>query len=562
MTEMFKEKKNQLIEVRVKKVKKGSNKKNQFLFGLEKESAKTLSGNAALKFQTTGSDFVDQFGNLGTYKAPRSFDDISSDCSKLYAKDKELFVKFTIYMRMISRKTDLFGLGIKTQEAQSGAELRHEGIMRMVWLSQKDPEAFWSNIGLFISAGSCKDIITMLRQDLVYHGWEGRKLDWDKFGALIVELLGNETTVNLMKKYLPQIRSNSSCTTVEKQAGNIIAKWICNLVFGSKSGSKTYREYRKLKNSGTSHEWQKLISQQKFAELDFKTIHGRALNLLVRSKFLKNQNLSDAYYEWINDKETVSVKYTGFIYELLCELDTNRDANFVSTVDKQFVEAVNKAKGENENSTGMIVVRDTSGSMGDTADGSKFTCFNVAKAMALYFSEFLSGQFADNWIEFNSSAQMHEWKGQTASEKWHNDGSGCIGDTNFQSVIDLFVNLKGQGVPESDFPGGIVCISDGEFDPAQLGKTNVEMARNKLRQAGFSPEYCDNFKICLWNLYNRYYGSGSKQKFETFGDVKNVFYLSGYSASNVQFILNNKIETAMDLFNETMDQELLNLVSV
>ena len=562
MIEAFKEKKGQLIEVRSKKTKKGS-RKNQFLFGLEKESAKTLSGNQALKFSTTGSDFVDQFGSLGTYKAPRSYDQISNDCAKLYAKDKELFVKFTIYMRMISRKTDIVSLGIKTQEAQSGAELRHEGIMRMVWLSQKDPEAFWSNIGLFISAGSCKDIITMLRQDLVYHGWEGRKLDWDKFGSLIVELLGNDSTVNLMKKYLPQIRSNSSCTTVEKQAGNIIAKWVCNLVFGAKSGSKTYKQYRQLKNSGTAHEWQQLISKQEYAKLDFKAIHGRALNLLVRSKFLKNQNLSDAYSAWINDKETVSIKYTGYVHELLCELDSNRDDNFVTTVDKQFVEAVNKVKGENENSTGMIVVRDTSGSMGWChADGTKFTPNQIARALGIYFSEFLTGEFAGHWIEFADTATMHEWKGETASEKWRADGGHSYGSTNFQSVVDLFVSMRKKGVSEADFPGGIVCISDGEFNPADLGKTNVEMARMKLRQAGFSPEYCDNFKIVLWNVAHDGYGGGAGKKFETFGDVRNVFYLSGYSASNVKFILNNKVETAEDLFNAAMDQELLNLVSV
>lgn len=561
---MFNSKQVCLLEKKtsVKSPRKGTNKKNKFLIGASKEAARVLSGNGAEKFSTTGSDFVDQFGNLGSFKVPRSYDLISNDCSKLYAQSKELFVKFTIYMRMISRKTDIVGLGIKTQEAQSGAELRNEGIMRMLWLSKKDPEAFWSNIGLFISAGSCKDIITMLRQDLVYHGWEGRTLDWNKFGALLVELLGNKNTVNLMKKYLPQIRANSACTTVEKQAGNIIAKWICSLVFGSKSGSSTYKQYRQLKNTGTAHQWQQLISQQKFTELSFDAIHGRALHLLVKSKFLKNHSLSEAYSEWISSDKVVSVKYTGFVHELLCDLSSNRDSNFVKTVDKQFVEAVLKAMNEKDNATGMIVVRDTSGSMGSAAEGTKYSCFHVAKALALYFSEFLSGEFAGSWIEFNSTAQLHEWKGQTASEKWYNDKSGFVGSTDFQSVIRLFVAMKAKGIDESEFPSGILCISDGEFNPAQLGKTNVEMARASLRSAGFSQEYCDNFKICLWNLHNSHYGFQSKQKFETFGDVKNVFYLSGYSASNVQFILNNKVETAEDLFNAAMDQELLNLVSV
>lgn len=558
---MFTTKKTQLMEVTPKgKVRKGSNKKNSFLQGIAKVSAETLSGNGALKYSTTGSDFVDQFGKLGTFKVARSYAEISSDCAALYAKDKGLFIKFTIYLRMISRKTDIFGLGIKTEAAQSGAELRNEGIMRMVWLSQKDPEAFWSNIGLFISAGSCKDIITMLRQDLVYNGWEGRVLDWDKFGALIVELLGNANTVNLMKKYLPQIRAKSACTTVEKQANTMIAKWICSLVFGNKTNGGTYKLYRQLKNSGNAHDWQKLISQQKFAELNFDAIHGRALNLLVRSKFLKNQSLQDRYSEWIG--EQTKVKYTGFVHELLCELDSNLDSNFVKTVDKQFVEAVEKVKGNSENTTGMIVVRDTSGSMGSTATGTKFSCYNIAKALGLYFSEFLTGEFAGHWIEFNDSAKLHEWKGNTASEKWRSDRSSFVGSTNFQSVIDLLVSMKRKGIDEADFPVGIVCISDGEFNPSQLGKTNVETARAKLKSAGFSATYCDNFKIVLWNLQSGYYGSNTGCKFETFGDVKNVFYLSGYSASNVQFILNNKVETAEDLFNAAMDQELLNLVKV
>ena len=281
---------------------------NQFLHGAAKESAKTLSGNSALKYSTTGNLFVDQFGSLSSYKAPRNYFDISNDCAALWALDKETFVKFTLYLRMISRKTKLLN-GVSTEQPQSGAELKHEGIMRMVWLSQKDPDLFWENIGLFIAAGSVKDIFVMLRQDLVYHGWDDRKLNWTKFGDLILSLLNNDQTVNLVKKYLPQIRANKSCTTVEAQANNTIAKWICSLVFGGKEGSTTYKQYRQLKNSGTAHQWQQLISQRKFDELDFDAIHGRALNLLVRSKFLKNQSLQTRYSEWINSDEVKSVKY-------------------------------------------------------------------------------------------------------------------------------------------------------------------------------------------------------------------------------------------------------------
>ncbi len=152
---------------------------------------------------------------------------------------------------------------------------------------------------------------------------------------------------------------------------------------------------------------------------------------------------------------------------------------------------------------------------------------------------------------------MHTWKGNNPLEKWYNDRSSYVGSTNFQSVINLLCNIKSQGVPESEFPSGILCISDSEFNPTQLGQTNVETALNKLRQYGFSEEYVSNFVIVLWNLesYNR------GNKFETFGDVKNVFYFSGYSASVISF-LTNKIKTPMELFEEAMNQELLNIIEV
>ncbi len=560
---MFATKKQSLFQVTAKADKNTKEKKtmNPFLNGLAKESAKTLSGNSALKFSTTGNPYVDQFGKLGSFKTPRSFVDISNDCSTLWAEDKETFVKFTIYIRMISRKTNIYLLNISTKEPQSGAELKHEGIMRMVWLHTKAPDLFWENIGLFISAGNIKDIFTMLKYDLVYNGWDNRVLDWEKMGQFILTLLGDTSSLNLVKKYLPQIRSNTACTTVESQANNIVAKWICSLLFGNKDGNySSYRKYRKLKVSGTAHEWQQIISRKEFDKLDFKKIHGRALNLLVKSKFLKNQNLSDKYQGWVKVQETI--KYTGFVHELLCELSTNRETLFQQTVDKQFLEVVNKVKNGDENLTKFIVVRDTSGSMGSTATGTKFSSGDIAKALALYFSEFLTGDFAGHWIEFSSTAKLHKWKGSTPSERWYNDSSSYVGNTNFQSVINLFVKMKKQGIDESNFPTGILCISDGEFDSSSLSKTNVESALEKLMNAGFSRHYVDNFKIVLWNIQNSFYGRNSGSKFETFGDVKNVYYLSGYSAGNVKFIMNNKVETAEDLFNEALNQELISLVKV
>lgn len=525
-----------------------------------KESAKILSGNNALKYSTTGNDFVDQFGKIGNYKVPRTFSEIDSDVGLTYGTDKLSTVVFAVYLRMISRKTMYLDGGM-TEEAQRGAEMRHEGIMRMMSIYFRDKEVFWKNIGLFVSAGSWKDIFTMLSYDLVHHGWEGRKLDWERFGSLILSGLENSNTSDLVKKYLPQIKATSAQKTVESQADTLIGKWLCSKLFGTKEveGGKTYKMYRKLKTSGTAHEWQKLISKRQFERIDFSKIHGRALSKLVQGKFLKNQGLSDKYESWITAPETKDVKYTGFVHELFENMN-GLDAGRTATINKQFDTLV--AKAGDTGITDLIVVRDTSGSMRSMAPGTKMSCMNVGKALALYFSEFLKGAFSNAWIEFNSDAKMHTWKGSTPVEKWQNDRSSYIGGTNFQSVIALFARLKKSGIPESDFPRGILCISDSEFNPTQLGRTNVDQARASLRSAGFSEDYVRDFVIVLWNLQSRFYGSDTGSKFETHGEVQNVFYFSGYSASVVSFLTGEEIKTASDLFEVAMDQELLNRIEI
>jgi hypothetical protein len=463
---------------------------------------------------------------------------------------------------MISRIPSLSGKKLET--AQRGGELRHEGIRRMMWLAKKNPIAFKANLPLFTALGSWRDPFEMLKLDALENKWEKRKLDWDTIVGLIQAGLSNENTSELVKKWLPSLRAESKCKTLASKADNAVAKLLCSKLVKSKSEKSpgsAYRTYRKLKSSGTAHEWQKQISRAEFGSIDFASIHGRALNRLVRSKFLDNNGLRTAYEKWVT-KPDADVKFTGFVHELFSKLPGSLSSLGTAeqeTINKQFAKLIEQ--GGTAEATKFIVVRDTSDSMGSIAPGAGMTCFNVGKALALYFSEFLDGEFADAWIEFNSDAQMHTWKGKTPLEKWYNDRSRYVGSTNFQSVIQLFGRLLKKGVPESSFPKGILCISDSEFNPTMLGETNVNAARRTLIQSGFSEDFANSFVIVLWNLQNSYYGRGSGEKFETHGDVQNVFYFSGYSASTVA-LLTSKLKTARDLLNAALSQEAIQLVSM
>lgn len=569
-TLMFTTKKTSLFTTPAKKAAKATVSvgkiklpKSAFVKAAMKKTAETQSGNGAKKYSTTGSALVDQFGTVGTYRKPRAYFEIEKDCETAWAEDQLLAVKFIGYLRTVTRKVQLFN-GQTTQEPQKGAELKHEAITRMIWLHIKSPETFWTNLPIFISLGSWHDVFSMLQYDLMYNGWEDRKLDWTKFGEFILSGLENQNTVQLVKKYLPHIKARSDCKTVEAQANNIIAKWICNLLYGEKESSYNYKQYRKLKTSGTAHEWQKLISQKKFNRIDFGKIHGRALNILVKGKFLKNQGLSEKYTAWVT-KPTTEVKFTGFVNELFEKLPkslSDLDKNRRETINKAFQTLVEKGRdSQQENQTRFIVARDISSSMTSTAEGLSMSSFDVAKALALYFSEFLTGEFADSYLCFANETAMCSWKGKTPIEKWYNDKTLSFGGTDFMGVARLFAKLKKQGISEEDFPTGTICISDGDFNSAYANNTNAEAFKQVLRTAGFSKQFVDNFVIVLWNIPNGYYGR-SKAQYEGMADQKAIYYFSGYSGSVISFLLGKEVLTAAEIFEKAMEQEVLSLIEL
>lgn len=567
---MFNSKKTTLFDSKSTVKKTSVTISNAFVNAGMKKAAKTTSlGNGAVKFETTGNDFIDQFGKLTQYRAPRSYQEIDKDMRLLWGQNPEMTLKLSFFTRLITRKVQLWD-GSKTNEVQRGQGLKHEGIVRMVWVAINHPDAFWLNIQAFISVGSWKDIFQMLAFDLEYNGWSGRKLNWNKFGNLILAGLENENSINLVKKYLPQIKSNSQCKTLTSQADNMIAKWVCSLVFGNKDGGSSYKQYRKLKTSGTAHEWQKLISKKLFDSINFDSVHGRALMQLVSGKFISNNGLEDRYEKWIAEKPIA--KFTGYPYELLQPVKSGYDNNLklkkyqIDTINAQFKQLVETAKAGMETKTGFIVVGDTSSSMTSSVTGLKVSAYDVMKSLALFFSELLEGHFKNTWIEFNTKAVMHTWKGSTPVEKLQNDRSESYGSTNFQGVADLFVTILKTGVNESEFPTGIICLSDGCFDSTGTNKTNRKEFLKRLKNGGFSDTFVDNFKIVLWDIPNGYYGK-PQTAFETYGDAPNMFYMSGLDGSTVSFLLGggkseSTPKTANELFLAAMDQEVLNMVRI
>lgn len=542
--------------------------KQSYLLGKEpvNSSGLTFSGNGSTKHESSGNEFVDQFSFITNYRKPRPYQEIANDMEKLWKINPLNAVKLLFYIRLVTRKVDL--LDGQKLEVQRGQGLKHEGIMRMIWVHLNHPDIFYQNLPLFVASGCWKDIFQMMSYDLQYHGWKDRKLDWTKLGDFILAGLENPNTTNLVKKYLPTIKAKSKAKTLEAQADTIIGKYLAHRLFGYGKFSsnnyhkENYKKYRKLKVSGQAHEWQQQISRGRL-NINFSTVHGRALSILVSGKFLKNHNLEKAYHQWILTQPVA--KFTGYVYELFKGLTSRTEEYKKLTIDKQFQTLINTAQENINKNTRFIVCRDTSHSMSSTVPGLNVTSHDVAKSMALFFNSMLEGPFAEGYLEFNSVVLMQEWKGKTATEKYLNDTSQYIGSTNFVGVAHYLASMR-RRYPQNIFPTGVICISDGEFNRGKKIGAFAEF-KQVLLQGGFTPEFVNDFKLVLWDIPNGYYSTTVRPKFEANAGHPNFYYMSGLDPSGIAFLMGRSDFTttpsnAEELFEAAMNQELLNLILV
>lgn len=495
----------------------------------------TTSAEGAVKLASTLDPFVDQFAKAALYREPRQYDEIAKDQEILYAIDPIMTIKLSLYFRIITRNVNDFGM-------HRGTGLKNESILRIKWLLVNHYDVMRPYLCLLPILGSWKDLFelrTLAPEYMIKGG----------IYELIDQGVTNVNTCELVKKYLPTIQNKPK--TERARIRTNIAKTLAKRWFKV----KPYEQYRKLKASGTAHQWQQAISKGK--PINFDTVAGKALSLLVHSKYLESHNLVNDYLKWLDTKE--DVKCTSFVGELFEDLSNEV---LRQTANKQFAKLVKNLNVEN---TSYLTVVDCSSSMASQAIGSNTTSLNLAYAIALYFSYTLKGVFVDHYATFDERCNLRKFAGNTPVEKFLNASHHeAYGPTNLQSVADMFIRTKRQGVKEEDFPKGILLISDGEF--AISGEyTEFENFKMNLLKGGFSQEFVDNFKVVLWDIPNSYYGCPRVQ-FETTADTPNVFYMSGLDPATIAFIFEDKVierpapRTPRELFEAAMAQPVLELI--
>lgn len=510
--------------------------------------------------------FLDQFVNLGKCLSPRQYVPVARDMQLLWNANPKLCVQFTAYTRLITRKCRVVTpSGVIQLDTQQGEGLKHEGIMRMMWLATYHKPTFHANIAYFAAAGCWKDFITMLALDAQWNGFKHR-LDWDFFKKTIFAGLVNGQTCELVKKYLPRVQSNVACKTEEAKARNIVAKYLAEGLYGKPKDEgdfSTYRKYRKLKNSGTVIRWQQLISQKKVLEIDFDTVPGKALSLLAGSKFLKHQGLREKYQNWLKSRKKANSN--GFIHNLFKPLGLEKvyeplPEYMEASINLSFDAFVDNAR--QRKATPLLVIRDISHSTNGEIDESEVSTYSVGKAYALYHSELLPTIFKGSYGVLENKMELRKFVGRTAIEKWKNDEEETLcQEPALNNIAEMLCDIKkNTNMNEGEFPKGCLVVSNTAFAHIRGKKEPFVGFKQTLLQAGFSKEFVREFKLIVWQISNKQ----TKSKIEILPGVSNCFFVNGLSNSTAAFITGEKRfqtpHTPREIFENAMNQELLNMM--
>lgn len=530
-----------------------------------------MTENGAVSYATIGTTLLDQFGKAGAFRG-RELTDVWNDQAKLWGENPEAALKFPFYLRLITRQTNVLGHG-KTEKVQKGQGARDEAFKRLLWIAKYHPSEFYRNLWLLPMVGSWKDLWQLLSYDtnLEY-------LNTEEFFEVIAEGIHDADNKDLVKKYLPRIRSNNKCKTDWAKSTNLFAKMFAKRVGWSE------RDYRIFKSTGKAHKFQTYICKGMYDKLNWKTIPGKALLNLITGTFLEKHNLTENYMKWL-DTQPVA-KFNGYPFELGAKVGFNPSQLTLPqkvTIDKQFKNLIETAKKDGTPMKGNVLCAlDTSGSMtSPISTNSSISAYDVCVSLGVYFSELNQGAFHNVVAMFDDTSELLTLKGDSFCDKLNQirHTRTAWGSTNFQSIIDLIVKTR-RTHPEiavEDYPDTILVVSDMQFNPSNswisrgyngdvlAERSNYEAAISKLREV-FPEEYTNKVKIIWWFCTGRH-----TSDFPSTMDDAGTYVISGYDGAIVSAILggeekvNEKGEvvrpTMEDIVNDALNQEVLSLVS-
>lgn len=485
------------------------------------------TANGAVSLASTGNAALDYFSKAGTY---RGRDDklVAADMEKIFKQDPLQALKLVFGVRLITR------IPKGEEVVATGMGQRDETIRALIWLHNNMPEHLYANLHLVPLFGSWRDF---------FDPKVIQNLDNQKLFELIAQGLEVEGQTDLIKKFLPQIRMGKKVRSERDKIRSQFAEKL-RLHLGL-----TPKAYRKLKASGAAHIWQKQMSNREWDKINPEGIPGKAMLIHTTRKgkdgktVFERHNQENRILEWALSKETI--KFTGFPYEITkkaLELSMGKiDVLQRAILERQFQLLLDQAG--NHSYGNLLPVVDGSGSMASLAMPG-VTAQDIAVSLAMVFSSLNTGYFKDQVCKFDRTSSMHKLSGGFFDRVQQLYRLGCMGNTNFQSVIDMLVNMRKMlpNVPVSEYPKVLLVISDMQMDPTNrepdyysysqpdkprnlaAEKTNFQAMQEKLRSVGL-----EGISTIWWRVAAPGAGTSNITEFQVTSQEQGTAIISGFN---------------------------------
>lgn len=430
-----------------------------FIDGLKEQLNESITENGALGYATSGKALVDFNFKVASFRNMCD-EDIIIDFKNIWYENKELALKYLFFARDIRE-----GLGERRLFKVCIKEVVDELDNRVFeWIKE---------------FGRLDDIFV----------FDNTKLEDDLYNFIKNQLTQdtinyqNKQPISLLAKWLPSINTSSKHTRE-------LAKKVC-----SKLGFN-YKQYRKMLS--TLRAYLKVTEiyccANEWKQIDYSQVPSCA-NLKYKEAFLKHdKDRREKYLESLQKGETKINSSVVFPHNIIEKYDISKED---ITLEEMWKALPNYVEGE----TNTIVVRDGSGSMTCTSNGTK--PLTIATALSIYFGQRCKGQFKDKFITFSERPKLVDFSNYTSLRdiiRLCNRYAECA-NTNIEATFHLILktaienNLKQEEIPN------LLIISDMEFDNATYGNVNKKLFDNIseiFESYGYKLP-----KLSFWNVASR-----------------------------------------------------------
>lgn len=484
-----------------------------FMDLVEKELNVSTTENGALGYKSTGSALVDFNFKLASYRNPRNYGDIIKDFAKVWGENNELALKYLFYMRDVRE-----GVGERETFRQCIKELANVNVLDSRVFDWIEEYGRLDDIFVFFD--------TKLEDKMIQ--WVNQKLFDDTINAT------NNKPISLLAKWMPSINTSS------RKTRDLANRFCKALNIQSKDYRKTLSKLRTyldvLEKKLCKNEWDKV---------NYESVPSNA-NLKYNKAFYKHdKERRESYLESLKKGEAkinskvlfphdIVNKYVGRSY-----WDTK-----VNKYDEALEQIWKGLPNYIQDKSNILVVRDGSGSMTSTVGNTTIQALDVSTALAIYFSEKLSGPYKDKFITFSSRPEFVDLsKLSTLHDKLvecysYDDCS----NTNIEATFDLILKVaKQNNLSQEEIPT-VLIISDMEFDHATYYTSKNTLFKDiakKFNNAGYDLPRC-----VFWNVNSRTNTIPLTQ------NKMGVTLVSGFSPAITKLVLNGELDPYKALVKE------------